>query len=169
MHVNLDDSEALAFQSRHSESMWSLSLFTILVLSARYSIRSRPAPSTFISSGTHNTHESNRKLLLDLKSDIHDFRAHVTLRLNEVQDDIRKLHHHFTGKLDEASLEAATSASTDLEVPHYLQVKFEAAIRAVDPELQDDIKFPLAKGIDAFHHHFEQVWHGGPKQDRFDS
>ena len=85
-----------------------------------------------------------------------------------MQDDIRKLHRHFTGKLDEASLEALNSHPADLEVPEYLKVKFEAAIRAADSQLEDDIKFPLAKGVNAFHHHFMQVWHGSPKQDYYD-
>lgn len=98
-----------------------------------------------------------------MKSDIRDFRAHTTLRLNEVQDEIRKLHSHVTGKVDEVSLESLTSSSADLEVPQYLKVKFEAAVQAADSELQDDVKFPLVKGVNAFHHHFEQVCHDSPE------
>lgn len=100
-----------------------------------------------------------------MKSDIRDFRAHTTLRLAEVQDEIRKLHSHITGKVDEVSLEAPNSPLADLEVPQYLKVKFEAAVQAADLELQDDVRFPLVKGVNAFHHHFEQACYEIPKKN----
>lgn len=115
-----------------------------------------------------NTHELFRRLLLDLKSDIRAFRADTTHRLAEVQDEIRKLHGRSMGKVDEVPLEASTSPSADLEVPPYLKVKFEAAVQAAEPELVDDVKFPLVKGVDAFHHHFEQVCRGILKRHDLD-
>ena len=63
-----------------------------------------------------------------------------------------------TEKIGEEVLEATTSPSVNLQVPPYLQEKFEAAVQAADSELRDDTNFPLVKGVNAFHHHFEQVW-----------
>lgn len=119
-----------------------------------------PAASHLVSSSMRNTHELFRRLLLDLKSDIRDFRADTTHRLAQVQDEIRKLNSRVSGKADEDILDASISPSADLEVPQYLRVRFEAAVQTAEPELQDDIKFPLVKGINAFHHHFEQACHG---------
>ena len=65
--------------------------------------------------------------------------------------------------MDEVSLDAPSSPSADLEVPQYLKVKFEAAVQAAEPELRDDVKFPLVKGVNAFHHHFEQACREFPK------
>lgn len=42
-------------------------------------------------------------------------------------------------------------------VPDYLEERFVAAIEATNPELRNQAKFPLVQGINAFHHHFEQV------------
>lgn len=130
-----------------------------VIWSVECSVHSRPAALNSVSSSMRNTHELFRRLLLDLKSDIRDFRADTTRRLAEVQDEIRKLNSRVPGEVDEVTLEASISPSADLEVPQYLKVRFEAAVQAAEPELQDDMKFPLVKGVNAFHHHFEQACH----------
>lgn len=43
------------------------------------------------------------------------------------------------------------------QVPNYLERIFEANIERTNLELKDGSSFPLARAIDAFHHHFEQV------------
>lgn len=85
------------------------------------------------------------------------FRPDITSRYTDVHEENRKSYGHFTRKTDDKGLETRASPSIDLEVPKYLQEKFEVAIRAADPELKNDMKFPLAKGVNSFHYHFEQV------------
>ena len=120
-------------------------------------IRSSTASLAFIACSIRYTHESYRKLFHDLKNDIHNFRVDVTDRLTNMQDQLNRLYDHCTGKLNEASLEATTLSSAVFEVPQYLQDRFEAAVRAANSAPQDESRFPLAKGVNGFHRHFEQV------------
>lgn len=131
-------------------------------------IRSRTASLTFIACRICYTYESYRKLFHDLKSDIQNLRLDVTDRLTNIQDLLNKLYDHCTGKLIEASRETTTLPSAVFEVPQYLQDKFEAAVRAANSAPQDETKFSLVKGVDAFHHHFQQVKQCRTEKDQND-
>lgn len=98
-----------------------------------------------------------RKLLLDLKNDIYSVHGDLASRITELHEILTRIEGHWTKNADEASIEAVDKFLEVPQVPNDLEVKFEAAIRAAHPELRDDKEFPLSKGINAFHHHFEQV------------
>lgn len=98
-----------------------------------------------------------RKLLLDLKNDIYNVHGDLASRITELHEILRRIEGHWTKNSDEVNAEAVSAPPEEPRVPSYLEVKFEAAIKAAHSDLQDDKKFPLAKGINAFHHHFEQV------------
>ena len=88
--------------------------------------------------------KSTRKLLLDLKKDIYS-----------VHYDLASKHgNRFAdGEIEEI----ADAPPVSPRVPEYLEIRFEAALQATNPELKDQARFPLVQGINAFHHHFEQV------------
>lgn len=99
-----------------------------------------------------------RKLLLDLKNDIRNVHDDLASRITEAHEGIlRRIDGHGTKGADEASDNAGNAPLEVIKVPDYLEVRFEGAIKAAHSELQDDKNFPLAKGANAFHHHFEQV------------
>ena len=98
-----------------------------------------------------------RKLLLDLKNDIYQVHGDLASRITELHEILRRIEGHWTNRVDEASANAITAPPAVPQVPKYLETRFEVAIRAAHSELQDDKNFPLAKGINAFHHHFQQV------------
>lgn len=70
---------------------------------------------------------------------------------------IRNLPDRTSGELNSTDNVTAASSNIIPTVPEYLEEKFEIAVKLVNQELQDGKKFPLARGIDAFHHHFEDV------------
>ncbi len=97
--------------------------------------------------------ESIRKLLLDLKGDIYNVHGDLAFRITELHEIMLRIEGPWTRNADEASEEAVDAPPVVLRVPDYLEVKFESA----NPELQVDGKFPLIKGVSAFHRLFEQV------------
>lgn len=92
-----------------------------------------------------------------MKSDIYNVHGDIASRITELHEILRRIEGHWIKNADEESAEAVDAPLEVPQVPDYLEVKFETAIRAAHPEFHDDKKFPLAKGINAFHHHFEQV------------
>lgn len=103
------------------------------------------------------TDDSFRKLLLDLKNDIYKVHGDLASRITELHKILRRIEGHWPRNADELNTEAEEVPPELPRVPGYLEVRFETAIKAANPELQDDKSFPLAKGVNAFHHHFEQV------------
>lgn len=95
--------------------------------------------------------KSIRKLLLDLKKDIYNVHGDLASRITELHEILRRIENH--GNKVEIFEEPPVSP----RVPDYLEERFEAAIQATNPELQDQARFPLVQGINAFHYHFEQV------------
>lgn len=104
----------------------------------------------------YNADDLIRKLLLDLKNDIYNVHGDLASRITELHEVLRRIEGHWTKNADEASADVDALPEVP-RVPDYLEAKFEAAIRATNSELQEEAKFPLAKGVNAFHHHFEQV------------
>lgn len=98
-----------------------------------------------------------RKLLLDLKSDINNVHVDIASRITELHDGLRRIEGHLNKNTDEAKPIIDQRPPEIPQVPEYLENRFQTAVTAAHPELQDDAKFPLANGINAFHHHFEQV------------
>lgn len=99
----------------------------------------------------------NRKLLLDLKKDIYDVHGDLASRITEVHEILRRIQNHGIRSANGNSEDIVDAPPVSPKVPDYLEIKFEAAIKATNPELMDRARFPLAQGINAFHHHFEQV------------
>ena len=100
------------------------------------------------------------KLMLDLKDDIYRVHSDLASRLSDVHETVletlRKIEGHWTTNAQEASVQARTSPPEILRVPDYLETRFELAAKASNPELLDEKNFPFYKGVNAFHHHFEQ-------------
>lgn len=92
-----------------------------------------------------------------MKHDIYKVHGDLASRITELHEILSRIDGHGTNNTDEASDIAIDAPPEVPQVPNYLEVKFEVAIRTAHPELQDDRNFPLVKGITAFHHHFEQV------------
>lgn len=92
-----------------------------------------------------------------MKNDIYNVHGDLASRITELHEILRRIEGHWTKNADETSAEVVDAAPEVPRAPDYLEVKFETAIRATNSELQEDARFPLAKGINAFHHHFEQV------------
>lgn len=109
-----------------------------------------------VASIKHQANKWFRKLMLDLDEDINhnlgNVHSDLASRITEIHE---MLQGHITGNTVNDA--AATSSEIVPRAPDYLEAKFEFAIRSANPELQDDKKFPLATGINAFHHHFEEV------------
>ena len=99
--------------------------------------------------------KSTRKLLLDLKKYIYDVHGDLASRITEVHEILRRIENH--GNRIGESEEIVDAPPVSPRVPDYLEARFVAAIEATNPELRDQASFPLAQGINAFHHHFEQV------------
>lgn len=98
-----------------------------------------------------------RKLLLDLTKDIYNLHGDLASRITELHEILRRIESHRNG-IGNGEIEAIIEASpVSPRVPDYLELRFEAAIEATNPYLRDHARFPLAQGINAFHHHFEQV------------
>lgn len=129
--------EPLLFQFKHSTLSRSRILFLILLLNTKLII-------------------STRKLLLDLKKDIYDVHGDLASRITELHEILRRIENH-GNKFADGKIEEIVAPPVSPRVPEYLEIRFGAAIGATNPELRDQAKFPLAQGINAFHHHFEQV------------
>ena len=91
--------------------------------------------------------KSIRKLLLDLKKDIYNVHG-------EVHEILRRIENHGNRIAIRESEEIVDAPPVSPRVPDYLEERFKAAM---SPELKNQAKFPLVQGINAFHHHFEQV------------
>lgn len=98
-----------------------------------------------------------RKLLLDLKKDIYKVHGDLASRITEVHEILRRIENHGIRIANGNSEDIVDAPPVSPWVPEYLEIKFGAAIEASNPELRDRANFPLAQGINAFHHHFEQV------------
>ncbi|KAL9131579.1 MAG: hypothetical protein Q9217_000536 [Psora testacea] len=100
------------------------------------------------------------KLMLDLKDDIYKVRGDVASRVTDVHESVlevlRKIEGHWTSNAQEASAQASSSPPEAPRVPDYLEIRFEMAAKASNSELLDEKNFPFYKGVNAFHHHFEQ-------------
>ena len=101
--------------------------------------------------------KSTRKLLLDLKKDIYNVHGDLASRITEVHEILRRIENHGNRIAIRESEEIVDAPPVSPRVPDYLEERFEAAIEAIDPELRNQARFPLVQGINAFHHHFEQV------------
>lgn len=100
---------------------------------------------------------STRKLLLDLKKDIYNVHGDLASRITEVHEIVRRIEYHGNRVANGESVEIFEAPPVSPRVPDYLEERFEAAIEATNPELRNQARFPLVQGINAFHHHFEQV------------
>ena len=101
--------------------------------------------------------KSNRIMLLDLKKDIYDVHGALASRITEVYEILRRIENHGT-RIANGNSESIVNAPPFFpRLPDYLEIKFEAAIKATNPEHRDHSSFSLGQGINAFHHHFEQV------------
>lgn len=100
---------------------------------------------------------STRKLLLDLKKDIDNVHGDLASRITEVHEIVRRIEYHGNRVANGESVEIFEAPPVSPRVPDYLEERFEAAIEATNPELRNQARFPLVQGINAFHHHFEQV------------
>lgn len=100
---------------------------------------------------------STRKLLLDLKKDIYNVHGDLASRITEVHEILRRIENHGVRVANGETGEIFDAPPVSPRVPDYLEERFEAAIEATNPELSNQAKFPLVQGINAFHHHFEQV------------
>lgn len=100
------------------------------------------------------------KLMLDLKDEISRVHSDLASRITNVQDTVlealRRIEGHWIANAQEATAQAQMSPPAIPEVPDYLETRFEMAAKASNPEFFDEKKFPFYKGINAFHHHFEQ-------------
>lgn len=98
------------------------------------------------------------KLLLDLKDDIYRVHGDLASRITDVHqtviDVLRRIEGHWTTNAQEASAQTSTSCLDVPRIPGFLEVRFELAAKTSNPDL--DNYFPFYKGVDAFHHHFEQ-------------
>ncbi|MCJ1349495.1 hypothetical protein MMC31_007736, partial [Peltigera leucophlebia] len=95
------------------------------------------------------------KLLLDLKKEIYDVHSDLASQITEVHEIVGILEN-YRGRFVDGISNELVAPPVSPRVPEYLEIRFEAAIVATNPELRDQAKFPLAQGINAFHHHFEQ-------------
>ena len=98
------------------------------------------------------------KLLLDLKDDIYRVHGDLASRITDVHQTVidppRKIEGHWTANAQEASFQTSTNCLDIPRIPDFLEVRFELAAKTSNPGLDKDISF--YKGVDAFHHHFEQ-------------
>lgn len=91
---------------------------------------------------------------VDLSRDIHAMHGDLASRMTEVYD---LLEGHLKRTNTENGMISKSQPNGPAQVPEWLENKFEIAVKAANPELQDDKGFPLAKGINAFHRHFDEV------------
>lgn len=98
------------------------------------------------------------KLLLDLKDDIYRVHGDLASRITDVHqtviDVLQKIEGHWTTNAQEASAQTSTNCTDVPRIPGFLEVRFELAAKTSNPDLDKDL--PFYKGVDAFHHHFEQ-------------
>lgn len=94
-------------------------------------------------------HSSFRKLLEDLRDDIHKINSDPCPAISDLLDNIAESVATSYARDSKFSWE-------DAQIPAYLEERFEIALRAANPELQTDERFPLARGINAFHHHLKR-------------
>ena len=100
---------------------------------------------------------STRKLLFDLKKDIYNVHGDLASRITELNEILRRTENNEVRAANGEAGEIFDAPPVSPRVPDYLEERFEAAIKATNPELMNQAKFPLVQGINAFHHHFEQV------------
>lgn len=93
----------------------------------------------------------------DFKHNLDSLHSDLASRITEIHEMMRHLQGHITGNAEMTNGAAISSPEIIPRAPDYLEARFELAIRSANSELQDDKKFPLARGINAFHHHFEEV------------
>lgn len=101
--------------------------------------------------------KSTRKLLLDLKKDIYNVHGDLASRITELHEILRRIENHGEIVANGEIEEIIDAPPVSPRVPDYLEEMFKAAIEASNQELRNQARFPLVQGINAFHHHFEQV------------
>lgn len=96
------------------------------------------------------TYSSSRKLLEDLEHDINKLRNDVNSRIT----DIPRLLGEISGRMGTLNANSPLFSGRYLRIPGYLKEKLEIALKATNPELHTHERFPLARGLNAFHRHW---------------